>query len=159
MRVFLAVEFGGESVPELPLLKGALRAFGFLLRGGCGREGEEDADVVPEDDRGDGFGGPVVNVEAGDVVFEVAVFGESEDGEAHRYAEHHDSESADGGDEFFPVVREAVFLPAGEGGVEVFALPGGEAEEEVRVLAVKDLEEVVVFASEPPEVFIEGAVG
>ena len=159
LRVFLAVELGGEPVPELLLLNGALRSFGFLLRGGIGREREEHPDVVPEDDGDDGLGRAVVGVEAGDVALEVSVFGEPEDREAHCDAEHHDSEPADGCDEVFSAVGKAFFLPAGEGGVEVLALLSGEAEEEVSAFAVENLEEVVVVGSELLEAFIECAFG
>lgn len=44
-----SVELGGESVPELLLLKGALRTFRLQSRGGIGGKCQEHADVVPED--------------------------------------------------------------------------------------------------------------
>ena len=83
---------------------------------------------------GDGLGGGVVCVGADELWAEVAVFHYAEGREEHSYAECYDSEATDGGDELVSAGGCIVGLPLVEQGVEVFLLPRGQAEEDIRAV-------------------------
>lgn len=155
--VGLAVEVVREGFKELVVDCLAL-GYGCCLRCSCGvGQGVEDSGVVLDEDCGYGLCCFVVLVQAAEGVFEVAVFHNPESGEAHCYAEHYDSEAADGGYEFFSAGFDIVLLPLVEGGVEVGFLLGCEVECDV-VTFFEDVEEVLVFFAEGLEVVFKGLV-
>lgn len=123
--VGLAVEVIREGFKELVVDCLSL-GYGRCLWCSCGvGQGVEDSGVVLDEDCGYGLCCFVVLIQAAEGVFEVAVFHNPEGGEAHCYAEHYDSEAADGGYEFFSAGFDIVLLPLVEGGVEVGFLLGG----------------------------------
>lgn len=149
--VGLAVEVVREGFKEFVVDCLAL-GYGCCLRCSCGvGQGVEDSGVVLDEDCGYGLCCFVVLVQAAEGVFEVAVFHNPESGEAHCYAEHYDSEAADGGYEFFSARFDIVLLPLVEGGIEVYFLLCGEVECDV-VTFFEDVEEVLVFFAEGLEV-------
>ena len=155
--VGLAVEVIREGFKELVVDCLSL-GYGRCLWCSCGvGQGVEDSGVVLDEDCGYGLCCFVVLVQAAEGVFEVAVFHNPESGEAHCYAEHYDSEAADGGYEFFSAGFDIVLLPLVEGGVEVGFLLGGEVECDV-VTFFEDVEEVLVFFAEGLEVVFKGLV-
>ncbi len=64
----------------------------------------------------------VVDVEAGQLVFDGVVLHYAEGGEDHREAKRYQAEAADGGDELVPAAVAVFGLPGGEPFVEVARL-------------------------------------
>lgn len=156
--VGLAVEFFGEGfevvhLPGLPLCCGGGRGRGDW----CG-ECPEDSLVVADDDSGNGLGGGVVGVGAGDALGETAVFHYAEGGEYHRDAEGDDSEATDCGDEVVSAGGCVLVLPTVEEFVEVLFLSGGEAEPDVGLESGEDGVEVAVFFSPDGKLVFERVV-
>lgn len=89
---------------------------------------------MADDHVGYGSGCGVVGVGADELWRVFAVFHNAQGGDYHRYAECYDSEATDGGDELVSAGGCIVGLPLVEQGVEVFLLPGGQAEEDIRAV-------------------------
>ena len=89
---------------------------------------------MADDHVGYGSSCGVVGVGADKLWAEVAVFHYAEGREEHSYAECYDSEATDGGDELVSAGGCIDGLPLVEQGVEVFLLPGGQAEDDIRAV-------------------------